>query len=112
MTHVLTVSLLATALLGSVAHASDADRQDSAEKRLRGCIAAGASTAPKASLASAVQHVRTFCGPQIGNLVEFRVSGATEGLSDAEAEEAKARTIRELNNEIAYAVANFTGLTQ
>ena len=34
MKRVLTVSLLATALLGSVAHASDADRQESAEKRL------------------------------------------------------------------------------
>ena len=112
MKRVLTVSLLATALLGSVAHASDADRQESAEKRLRGCIAAGASTAPKASLANAIQHVRAFCGPQIGDVAEIRVSEATEGLSGEEAEEARVRTIRELNNEIAFAIANFTGLTQ
>ena len=112
MRRLLTVSLLATALLGPVAHASDTDQPDSAEKRLRGCLAAGASTEPKVSLASAVQHVRALCGPQIGDVSEERVSAATKGLSGDEAEEAKARTIRELNNEIAFAIANFTGLTQ
>lgn len=112
MRRILTVSLLAAALLGSVAHASDTDQQDSAEKRLRGCIAAGASAAPKVSLAGAIQHVRAFCGPQIGDVAEIRVSEATEGLSGQEAEEAKARARRGLNNEIAYAVANFTGLNQ
>ncbi len=104
--------LLACAALPSGALAQDAGGHDTAEKRLRGCLAAGATSAPKTSLASAVQSVRAFCGPQIADMSELRVAEATQGLTGEASEEARKRAIRALNNEIALAVANFTGLTQ
>lgn len=110
------ISLMSVALLGSAlgtaAMATDAQDHDAVEARLRGCVAAGAASAPKTALANAVQHDRALCGPQITDLAEIRAGVAAAGLSGEAAEEAKARALRELNNEIAFAVANFTGLTQ
>jgi hypothetical protein len=105
---------LATALVAIPAFASGTVEHDhdAAEKRLRGCLAAGAASAPKTSLASALQSVRGFCGPQIADLAAFRAREATEGLSGEAAEEARQRAVRKLNDEIAIAVSNFTGLTQ
>ncbi len=106
------ISVMSAALLSSAALAADAHDHDAVEKRLRGCIAAGAASAPKTSLAPAVQHVRALCGPQIADLADIRAHAASVGLSGEAAEEARSKALRQLNNEIAFAVANFTGLTQ
>ena len=82
-----------------------------AESRLRGCLLAGSSAAPTTGLREAIVAVRSFCHPQIKRLREFRVATATQGLSGRAAEEAEDRAIRSLNDEIAHAIANFTGLT-
>jgi hypothetical protein len=109
-----TALTLAIALLAFPAKASDgsAGRDEMTEKRLRGCLAAGAATAPKTSLAAALQSIRAFCGAQIAGLSEFRVAEAMQGLTGEAADEARKRAIRALNDEIAHAVANFTGLTE
>ena len=85
---VLALSALA-ALTASPALAAPASDEALAEKRLRACLAAGSSTAPRTSLAAAVQSARAFCGPQIGNLAQLRIAAATRGLSRSEAEEAE-----------------------
>ena len=85
---------------------------DLAESRLRGCLLAGASGTGQTQLEAAVIQVRAYCGAQINRVQRYRVAAATEGLSGNEAEAAKTRAIRALNEEIALAVANFTGLTQ
>lgn len=105
---------LAIAVLATTANASDAttSQYDMADKRLRGCLAAGAATAPQTNLAAALQSTRAFCGPQIADLAAFRTREASKGLSGEAAEKAKTRALRELNNEIALTVANLTGLTQ
>lgn len=108
--HTVLPMAVAMAFLPSIAHADGANAREEAEKRLRGCIAAGASSAPRTSLAVALRSVRAFCGPQIGSLADLRVRDATAGLTGARAEEAKRRALTVLNDEIAYAVANFTGL--
>ena len=97
-------------LLPIAGHAEDESPQALAEKRLRGCLAAGATSAPGGTLAAALASARAFCGPQINTVAGYRVEAATQGLEGEAAEEAKTRALRTLNNEIAYAVANFTGL--
>ena len=109
MRHFLPFAALA-ALLPVAAHAEDESARALAEKRLRGCLAAGASSAPGGTLAAAIASARAFCGPQINTVADYRVEAATQGLEGEAAEEVKARTLRTLNNEIAHAVANFTGL--
>ena len=83
-----------------------------AESRLRGCLLAGASAAPTSGLTAAVVSVRSFCTPQIDRVRGYRVAAATEGLSGDTAREAEDRAVRALNDEIARAIANFTGLTE
>jgi hypothetical protein len=103
------------ALLTSQAAFAESDSSDPiemAERRLRGCILAGASTAPRTSLAAALASTRAFCGPQIGDLAALRIESETKGLQGDPAEQAKRRVMRMLNDEIALAVANFTGLTE
>lgn len=98
------------ATVPTIAQAGGISSEEAAEKRLRGCVLTGSSAAPRTSLSAALASVRAFCGPQIGDLAELRVRAATDGLEDEAAENARKRTIRKLNDEIAYAVANFTGL--
>ncbi len=102
------VALLAASLLAPQFAVAD---ETQVEPRLRGCLLTGASSAPKTSLSAALQSTRAFCGPQIKAVARQRVEAATAGLNGEAAEEAEKRAIRDLNNEIAYAVANFTGLT-
>jgi hypothetical protein len=108
---ILTFSMMLLAM-PAVASDTTTSEHDLAEKRLRGCLAAGAASAPKTDLASALQSTRAFCGPQIADLAAIRTREASRGLSGEPADEARKQALRELNNEIAYAVANFTGLTQ
>jgi len=98
--------LLATPLFAQ----TDREGAELAESRLRGCLLAGSSAAPRTGLREAVVSVRTFCAPQIGRVRDDRVGAATRGLSGKAAKDAQARAIHSLNDEIALAIANFTGL--
>ena len=82
-----------------------------AEKRLRACLVAGSSAAPRSGLSAAIPSVRAFCTPQINRVRDDRVADATAGLTGPAARRAENGAVRALNNEIAYAIANFTGLT-
>ena len=105
----LALSLL---LAGSPAAAQEEGlTHDQAERRARACLTAGSAGAPRSSLADAVVALRTLCTPQINRLRDIRVSEATAGLAPADAEAAERRILRELNDEIVLAVANFTGLS-
>ena len=104
-------ALMALALAAPAA-ANDALAKDLAETRLRGCLLAGASSAETTGgLQATIIRVRAYCGAQINRAREMRVLAATANLSGEEARAAKARVIRELNNEIAHAIANFSGLS-
>lgn len=85
---------------------------DLSETRLRGCLLAGASAVTRSDLQGAVIQVRAFCGAQINRVRDLRVAAAMHGLKGEEARAAKDRAIRDLNQEIALAVSNFTGLAQ
>jgi hypothetical protein len=110
----MTRSLLALAValaIAPAASAQDGQASDMAESRLRGCLLAGSSAAPHTNLREAVIAVRSFCSAQIHVVRDGRVAAATAGLSGSAATEAEDSAVRALNEEIARAVANFTGLT-
>lgn len=112
MRAVLALPLVAlAATLPTTAPANASPEAELAEQRLRGCLLAGASAAPSSGLEAAVIAVRSFCAPQIKRVREDRVRSATEGLKGDAAKAAEDRAIRALNDEIALAIANFTGLT-
>ncbi len=90
--------------------AQEALSPQQAETRLRGCLQSGSAGAPRTGLRAAVVAVRALCKPQIDRVADDRVASATTGLTDDDAEQAKQRAIRQLNDEIALAIANFTGL--
>ena len=81
-----------------------------AETRLRGCLQSGSAGAPRTGLRAAVVAVRALCKPQIDRVADDRVASATTGFTGDDAEQAKKHAIRQLNDEIALAIANFTGL--
>ncbi len=90
------------ALLGLAAPAVAEDFDSAAaESRLRGCLLAGSNSALTGDLRTKVIEVRAFCGAQIKRVREQR----TAGLSG----EAKDAAVRQLDREIAVAIANFTG---
>ncbi len=104
------LAIFAALVLATPAVADDLPA-DLAESRLRGCLLAGASGTGQTQLEAAVIQVRAFCTPQISRVQGHRVAAATRGLTGNAAESAKTRAIRDLNAEIAQAVANFSGLT-
>ncbi len=110
MTHHLAIAALALGL-SAPALADSALADDLAESRLRGCLLAGAAAPGQADLRSKVMQVRAFCGAQINRVRDLRVAAATQGLNGAEADTARADTVRALNDEIALAIANYTGLS-
>ena len=75
------------------------------------CLLAGALAAPTTNLQSALVSVRSFCGAQIKRVRTHRVDAATAGLDGEAAKRAADKATRDRNNEIALAIANFTGLT-
>ncbi|NCP19591.1 MAG: hypothetical protein GW855_10595 [Erythrobacter sp.] len=81
-----------------------------AETRLRGCLQAGAAGAPRTGLRAAVLATRALCAPQIKRVEAQRIAAATQGLTGDEAIDAEKQAVLELNDEIALAIANFTGL--
>ena len=90
---------------------AQSDAAELAESRLRGCLLAGSSAVLGGNLAEAVGSVRSFCATQIKQVREHRVQAATAGLSGEARKAAADRATRALNDEIALAIANFTGLT-
>ena len=117
--------LLAVSL--SVAAAAPLSAQDDLsdgallERRLRACLVTGAPGAPRDSLVAAVVALRSLCYTQIRRVREFRLAEIDAGFGlpearlsasqEAERERAHDAATRALNDEIALAVANFTGLT-
>ena len=102
--------LLAILALATPAAAQETLSPQQAETRLRGCLQAGAAGAPRTGLREAVIAVRALCTPQIERVRANRVAAATQGLTEEDAARAEKRATRELNDEIARAIANFTGL--
>ncbi|MBD3729810.1 MAG: hypothetical protein IE933_08910 [Sphingomonadales bacterium] len=106
--------MLAPALLAATTAplAAQDDFDDKlAESRLRGCLLAGAGSAPEGGLHEAIISIRAFCGAQIRRVQDIRVAAATAGLTGEAAEQAEKQAILHLNDEIAQAIANFTGRT-
>ena len=102
---------LAAALSAAFPATAANDAADLAESRLRGCLLAGSSAAPQSGLEAAIISVRSFCAPQIKRVRTDRVKMATAGLSGESRKAAEQRTVLALNDEIARAIANFTGQT-
>lgn len=102
---------LALALSAAVPAVAADEAADLAESRLRGCLLAGSSAALGGSLEQAIVSVRSFCASQIKQVRGHRVRAAATGLSGQARKDAEDRTTRALNDEIARAIANFTGLT-
>ena len=105
-----TLMLVAALSVAAPAAAAD-DAAELAESRLRGCLLAGSSAAPQSGLREAIISVRSFCAPQIKRVQADRVKAAASGLSGGARKAAEDQAIRALNDEIALAIANFTGLT-
>jgi hypothetical protein len=116
--------LLGLALLGTIATPLSAqdDSSDGAllERRLRACLTSGAAGAPRESLTAAVVALRSLCYTQIRRVREFRLAAVdgSFGLPEAqltedrqdELERARDLATRKLYDEIALAIAEFTGL--
>ncbi|MGX7951154.1 hypothetical protein ACWPM1_01200 [Tsuneonella sp. HG249] len=98
--------------LGAVAAAppleADSESATQAERRLRACVSANASG--HGTIEAAILHTRAACKPQINDLRDVRIIAVTSGLEPDAARVAEQRVTRELNNEIAHAIANFSGL--
>ena len=105
------LSLALVAMLATPGAGQEDLTPEHAEQRLRGCLLTGASAAPRSDLRSAIIAVRTFCAPQIKRVRHDRVAAATSGLSGEATKDAEHHAIRALNDEIALAISNFTGLT-
>ena len=94
---------------------------DELTRHLRACLSAGAGGAPKDSLFSAVAALRSLCGVQIKRVRAYRLAEIDRhfGLPGAkltpqrkdELERAHEAATRALNDEVALAISNFTGLT-
>ena len=85
------------------------------ERRLRACLVSGSAGAPNDSLLSAVVAVRSLCHTQINRLRDFRLREIDARLGAARQDEldrARDAETRRLNDEVARAIANFTGLTE
>jgi hypothetical protein len=94
--------------------------EDLLERRLRACLAAGAPGAPKDSLLAAIVALRSLCYTQIRRVEEVRLQQVDRrfGLPDARLTASERDSLdrerdlarRQLAQEIAMAVSNFTGL--
>ena len=90
------------AILATPALAEDFNAA-AAEGRLRGCLLASATNPGQTDLAAKVIAARAFCGAQIKRVRDQRIAAASSS-------DAKAEIARNLDAEIARAVANFSGL--
>ena len=80
-----------------------------AERRLRACLSTHASDG-HGTIEAAVLSTRAACAPQINKVRDARILAATAGLDAEAALVVERRVTRELNNEVAHAIANFSGL--
>ena len=102
--------LLAAALLDAAPRVDAAEESVTlAERRLRACLSANASGG-HSTIEAAVLSTRAACKPQIDAARDQRIIAATAGLDPAASQAVTQRVTRELNNEIAHAIANFSGL--
>ena len=101
--------LLAASLIGAAPPRDAAESLTHSERRLRACLSTHASDGHR-TIEAAVLATRAACKPQIDALRDERVIAATAGLEPAAAQAVTQRVTRELNAEIAQAIANFTGL--
>jgi hypothetical protein len=96
---------LAVLLLATPASASAEElNHEQAMKRMEACLSSGAPSAPRESLTAAAIQLRALCKPQIDRVRDLRLAG----VEDAAARDA---IIRRLNDEVAFAIANYTGLS-
>ena len=101
--------------------AAQAD-EDQLSRRLRACLTSGSAGAPRDSLTSAVVAVRSLCYTQIRRVREARLRAVDDSFGLPEArlsaaqqealDQARKTATFQLNDEIARAIANFTGLTE
>ena len=101
----------ALALVSGTAVAAENLSPAQAEQRLRACLQASSTHAPRSGLQQAVAAVRAECGAQINRVRADRVGTATATLAGQDARQAERRAIRALDFEVAAAISNFTGLT-
>ena len=101
----------ALALVSGTALVAEDMAPAQAEQRLRACLQASSTHAPRSGLQQAVAAVRAECGAQINRVRADRVGTATATLSGQDARQAERRAIRALDFEVAAAISNFTGLT-
>jgi len=93
----------------------------SLDRGLRTCITTGAPGAPRGSLTEAAAALRSLCGTQIRRVREFRLGEVDKQFHQPDTvltpderedfESARLAAVRQLNEEIDLAIANFTGLT-
>jgi hypothetical protein len=111
----MTSRLLMLPLLASFAIAAappleaDAESATLAERRLRACLSTNA-TGGHTTLEAAVLSARVACKPQINDVRDVRIIAATAGLAPDAARVVERRLTRQLNDEVAHAIANFSGL--
>ena len=118
------IPLVLAVLLAATAAVPVAAQDDAAtlERRLRACLVSGSAGAPRDSLLNAVVAVRSLCHTQINRVRDLRLEtiDGSFGLPGArlspaqQDERAQARDLetQRLNDEIARAIATFTGLTE
>jgi len=80
-----------------------------AERRLRACLSSNASGAHR-TIEAAILSTRAACKPQIDDALDARIIAATAGLEPDAAQVVQRRLTTKLNNEVAHAIANFSGL--
>lgn len=89
--------------------AAEGEGTTQAERRLRACLSASAGD-ERAAFEEALLSARAACKRQIDDVRDMRIIAATAGLEPEAARVIDQRVARQLNNEIAHAVAHFTGL--
>ncbi|WP_374407333.1 hypothetical protein [Pelagerythrobacter sp.] len=118
-----TLVILSTlALATPLSAAPEALTHEQAMKRMEGCLSTGAPGAPRTGLRAAIVALRSLCAPQIHRVRDLRLAeiDARYGLPEArltEAQEVERHAAHEaaerrLDDEVAFAIANYTGLTQ
>jgi hypothetical protein len=114
-----TLALVVAMAASAAPLAAQDDSYPVLERRARACLSNGAAGAPRDSLLSAVVALRSLCAPQITRLRAARLAEVDAGFPpdrnltatqrDAR-ERARDTARRQLNDEIALAISNFTGL--
>ena len=102
---------LAAAFMGSAAPPLEVSDESTihADRRLRACLSTHASDG-HATIEAAVAATRAACKRQIDDARDVRIIQTTAGLDPQAAQVVAQRVTRELNTEIAKALATCSGL--